>query len=175
MVAVRRPVRWGLFVGVLLVLGVLAVLRSGAPPESLVTVLGPEEVGLSLSELRDLPALEREGSYQNQFENWSTPARYRGVPLSELLGHVYPEHQPESVTVVARDGYRLTLSRERLTDPRYPVVLAYAKDGATPPEWEEGPRIAVLPEDGRVSNDEYGAESAGAYWVRGVVRLEVNG
>ncbi len=172
--AIRRPVRWGVFVGVLLVLGGLAVLRSGSPQETLVTVVGPEEVGLSLSELRALPALEQEGSYQNQFENWSTPARYRGVPLLELLAHLYPELQPESVTVVASDGYRLSLSRERMNDPRYPVVLAYAKDGVAPPAWEEGPRIVVLPEDGRVSNDEYGAESAGAYWVRDVVRLEVN-
>jgi len=51
------------------------------------------------------------------------------------------------------------------------VVLAYALDGVEPPTWEDGLRIAVLPED--VSNAEYRADSAGAFWVKNVIRIVI--
>ncbi len=171
--AVSGRLRWVVFLGVLAVWAGLAVLRSGPSPEPLVTVAGPEEVGLSLGELRALPELERDGSYQNRYGNWSTPARFRGVLLQDLVRHLFPELRPREVTVVADDGYRVAFSADRLDDPHYPVVLAYSRDGLSPPVWEEGPQIAVLPEDGRVSNEDYGAESAGAYWVQNVARLEL--
>jgi hypothetical protein len=62
---------------------------------------------------------------------------------------------------------------DRLLDPEYPVVLAFSRDGQEPPAWEDGPQVAVLPQDGGVSNAEYGVDSAGAFWVKNVVRIEV--
>ncbi len=164
--------RWAAFVGLLAVLAGLALLRSGRPTEALVVLAGPEEVELTLTALQDLPTVERDGSYQNRYGNWSPPARYRGVLLEELVRRHFPELWPREVTVVAEDGYRVTFSVEQLVDPRHPVVLAYAKDGLNPPAWDEGPQIALLSEEGRVSNEAYGAESVGAYWVQSVVRLE---
>ena len=123
---------------------------------------------LSLADLRRLPALERPGRYQNQFGNWRDEGVYAGVPLRSLLG---VDTGYETLIVVATDGYRLEIARDRIEDPKYPMVLAYAFDGAEVPAWEEGPRIAVLPEDGAVSNEDYGVVSAGSFWVRNVARL----
>ncbi|MFO8034697.1 MAG: hypothetical protein R6U88_06025 [Candidatus Bipolaricaulota bacterium] len=171
--ALSRWVRWAALLGILAALAALALLPSGPASETLVALAGPEKVELTLADLQALPAIEREGSYQNSYGNWSTPARYRGVPLDVLVGGRFPKLWPGEITVVGADGYRITFTVDRLEDADYPVVLAYAKDGLTPPAWEEGPRIAVLPEGGRVSNEDYEAESAGAYWVRNVVRLEL--
>jgi hypothetical protein len=125
---------------------------------------------VTLAALRRLPVLSRQGEYQNQFGNWRDAGLYSGVRLTDLLeGVTY-----EAIDVVAVDGYRVSIERQRIEDPDYPVVLAYAKDGVEVPNWEDGFRIAVLPEDGRVSNEEYNAVSAGSYWVKNVVRLIVH-
>ena len=51
------------------------------------------------------------------------------------------------------------------------MILAYAYDGVEVPSWEMGFRIAVLPEDGNVGNEEYGATSAGSFWVMNVEQI----
>jgi hypothetical protein len=89
------------------------------------------------------------------------------VRLADLIG----DADYETIDVVARDGYRVSIERRRVEDPDYPVVLAYAKDGVAVPTWEDGFRIAVLPVDGRVSNEEYDAGSAGSYWVKKANRI----
>ncbi len=170
--AVGRWVRWALFLGLLAGLGLFVLLRSGPQASPLVLLTGAGEAALSLADLQALPAMDREGSFQNQYGNWSTPARYRGIPLLTLAEALRGGLRPAEVVVVAEDGYRVTFSRDRLMNPDHPVVLAYAKDDRMPPAWEEGPQIAVLPEGGRVSNEAYGVASAGAYWVRNVVQLE---
>jgi hypothetical protein len=123
---------------------------------------------LRLREIEDLPRLCRRGSYENQFGNWRDEGEYCGVLLTELLD---AEGDYVSLLVVAEDGYRVEIERERLEDPDYPVVLAFSFDGRTVPDWADGYRIAVLPVDGAVSNADYGVESAGSYWVKNVVRL----
>ncbi len=125
---------------------------------------------LALAALRRLPILIRQGEYQNQFGNWRDAGTYSGVRLVDILEGI----NYEAVDVVAADGYRITIERARIENPDYPVVLAYAKDGVPVPTWEDGFRIAVLPEDGRVSNEEYDAVSAGSYWVKNVARLIVH-
>jgi len=122
---------------------------------------------VTLAALRRLPVVTRQGEYQNQFGNWRDAGTYSGVRLIELIG----DAEYETIDVVARDGYRVSIERKRIEDPNYPVVLAYAYDGVEVPDWEDGFRIAVLPEDGRVSNEEYDAVSAGSYWVRNVSSL----
>jgi len=123
---------------------------------------------LSLEDFKRLPALERPGTYQNQFGNWRDGGVYTGVLLSDLLG---VDTSYETLIVVASDGYRLEMARDRIDDPDYPMILAYAFDGVEVPAWAQGPRIAVLPESGAVSNEDYGVVSAGSFWIRNVVRL----
>ena len=81
------------------------------------------------------------------------------------------DHVYTSLDVVAEDGYRMTIERWRVEDSEYPMILASRMDGVEVPEWEDGFRIAILPEDGGVSNDGYSVESAGSYWVMRVSRL----
>ena len=123
---------------------------------------------ITLREIRSHDGIERRGSYQNQFGNWGGDAVYSGVRLRDLL----PEG-PEGVAVIAADGYEVRFTIEQVSDDAYPVALVLCVDGICMPDLDEGFRIAVLPEDGGVSNQEYGVDSAGSYWVRDVVRLQL--
>jgi len=119
-------------------------------------------------EIERLPRLCRRGSYENQFGNWRDEGDYCGVLLAELIG---TETEYDALVVIAEDGYRVEIERWRVDDPAYPVVLTFSFDELEVPNWPDGYRIAVLPEDGGVSNADYGVESAGSYWVKNVVRL----
>jgi len=170
-----KDIRWRAVIGwsgLVVALVLAALLRGGRGPETpLVQVLTDdgEARAVTLGALRAMPAVERRGTYQNQFGNWRDEGVYRGVLLTALLG----DEPYGAVLVVAADGYRLTIERRRIVDPDYPMVLAYALDGVELPAWEDGPRIAVLPEDGAVGNEEYEAVSAGSFWVKRVATLEL--
>lgn len=124
---------------------------------------------ITLSEMKKLPVLTREGGYQNQYGNWRDQGVYSGVLLTDLT----EDREYASLEVVAEDGYRLTIDKWRVDDPEYPMVLAFRMNGVDVPDWEDGFRIAVLPEDGNVSNTDYGVESAGSYWVKRIIRVIV--
>jgi hypothetical protein len=162
-----------LFFVAFLGLALYALLRNPGPPEPAIVLEGPQAIHVTLRELRELPAIEREGTYQNLYGNWRDHGVYKGVPLPTLIEAYFGDLVVTGVTVIGRDGYQVQFPAGRLYDPDYPVVLAYALDGVEPPAWEDGPRIAVLPEDGDVSNAEYRADSAGAFWVKNVVRIVV--
>lgn len=116
-----------------------------------------------------LERVTRAGSAQNQYGNWRDQGIYSGVPIASLI----TEHEYGAIEIEAEDGYRVAIPQARIDDPEYPVILAFAKNGVEVPSWEEGFRLVVLPEDGDVSNAEYGVESAGSYWVKQVVRVTV--
>jgi hypothetical protein len=166
---VRRGMLLGLVVLTVAVAAPLAVRWALSPRGPAIEVVLPSGATrtVTLVAMRRLPTLTRQGEYQNQSGNWRDAGMYSGVQLTELIG----DAEYETIDIVARDGYRISIERRRVEDPDYPVVLAYAKDGVAVPTWEDGFRIAVLPEDGRVSNDEYDAVSAGSYWVRNVSSL----
>ena len=173
----RRGIRSAYLIGFLaLILAVVmpivvrwTVAPSG-PGIEIVDVIGQERT-VTLREIQRLPRLCLRGSYENQFGNWRDAGEYCGVLLAELIG---AEARYAAVSVVAQDGYRVEIERERVEDPDYPMVLAFSFDGQVVPDWTDGYRIAVLPMDGGVSNAEYNVESAGSYWVKNVVRIVVN-
>jgi hypothetical protein len=132
-----------------------------------IVLLTGEERRVDLSQLRRLPVVSRRGESQNQYGNWRDAGTYTGVLLRDLLGVV----AYEDVEVAGADGYRVTIERARVEDEEYPMVLAYAFNGVEVPAWTDGFRIVVLPDDGRVSNEEYEATSAGSYWVKNVNRI----
>lgn len=150
---------------------VAAGLRDAAGRRGVGVVLEDGKGGartIRLAAMKRLPLLTRAGTYENQFGNWRDPGVYTGVRLTDLLGLAADY---ASILVVARDGYSLEIPRERLEDSDYPLVFAYAFNGVEVPAWTDGFRLAILPEDGAVSNDEYGAPSAGAFWVRHVTKI----
>jgi len=171
----RAEIQWrslGAFLVVLLAVVVSLLVRWAiAPREPCIEILEPHGATqmLRLSEIERQPRLTRPGAYQNQYGNWRGDAVYSGPRLRDLLTEAYA-----GVTVISSDGYRARFTIEQVLDEDYPVVLAICVDGHCVPDLDEGFRIAVLPEDGRVSNEEYRAESAGSFWVRDVVRLELD-
>lgn len=150
---------------------VRSLLQDGGPSLVIATSDGTTR-SISLAEMKRMSSIVRRGAYQNQYGNWRDEGEYEGVRLSDLLGEseVYA-----SIRVVAEDGYEMTIERERVESEAFPMVLAYALDGTEVPAWLDGFRIAVLPESGSVGNAEYGAESAGSYWVRNVARIILQG
>lgn len=122
---------------------------------------------VTLSEMKKMPVRTGEGSYQNQYGNWHDQGIYSGVLLTDLI----EDHDYAALEVVAEDGYRMTVERRRVEDSEYLMVLAFRMDEIEVPDWEDGFRIAVLSEDGGVSNVDYGVESAGSYWVKRVSRM----
>jgi hypothetical protein len=170
----RRGIRLAYLIGFLaLIVAVVVpivvrwVVPPGGPAIEIIDAIGRQRV-ITLREIGRLPRLCCRGSYQNQFGNWRDEGEYCGALLTELLG---AEAEYASIAVVAEDGYRVEIERERIEDPDYPIVLAFSLGGQAVPDWSDGYRIAVLPVDGGVSNAEYGVESAGSYWVKNVVRL----
>jgi len=123
---------------------------------------------ITLSQMKRLPSLTCTGTYQNQFGNWRDEGVYTGVRLTDLFG---TGAEYELIRVVATDGYTIEVERRRVEDPGYPMILAYAYNGVEVPSWEMGFRIAVLPEDGNVGNEEYGVPSAGSFWVKNVGQI----
>ena len=157
-----------------------------------VVVAGKEgEILFCPEELAGWPILEGESAYENRFGNITGRGRYRGVLVRELLDRL-GGMEPEDVLVVhADDGYAQEFAYANV----YPghlgweeiqgeMILAFAYEGLEPPDWQEGCRIAFLPPDGIYHNDDCASTSvpgqgwhldpsAGARWVKNVVRLEV--
>ncbi len=165
----RRGMVIGLVFLILAVTAPLVVRWATAPRGPSLSIESPTgmERRVDLAALRRLPRIAGPGEVQNQFGNWVDAGIYSGVLLADLLSPT-----PYSTLVaVAEDGYRVSIERWRVDDPEYPMILAYALDGVSVPAWKDGFRLVVLPEDGRVSNEEYEAVSAGSYWVKNVVQL----
>jgi len=167
---IRTPYLVAFVVIVLAIVVPIVVRLPGPPAGPSVEVVGVDGQArtITAAEIEALSPLCRRGTYQNQFGNWRDAGEYCGVLLTELIGE---DAAYQTVTVVAEDGYQVEIERWRIVDPEYPVILATSFDGQAVPGWSNGYRIAVLPEDGDVSNAEYGVESAGSYWVKNVVRL----
>jgi len=170
-----KSVRRGMVVGLVLLtlaaatpLVVQWVAQPRGPSFSIVFPDGGER-RITVAALRNMPQIVRRGEVENQFGNWRDAGTYSGVLLSSLLSGI----SYDAVDAVASDGYRVTIERSRVEDPAYPMVVAYAFDGASVPAWADGFRIVVLPEDGQVSNEEYQVVSAGSYWVKNVVQVVV--
>jgi hypothetical protein len=140
-----------------------------AGPAVSIVLPGGRERRVDLKEMRRLPVVVRRGEAQNQYGNWRDAGVYTGILLADLLrGIPY-----DAIETIAADGYRVTIERARVDDAEYPMVLAYALDGTSVPTWTDGFQIVVLPDDGRVSNEEYKAVSAGSYWVKNVARIVI--
>jgi hypothetical protein len=172
-IARTRPASLVLFLVLLLALVGATLVRHAVGSRSPVVAVDDgsgRARTVSLRQMKALPIMSRSGEYQNQFGNWRDQGTYTGVRLTDLLprGAAY-----ESVRVVAKDGYAVDLPRERVADTEYPIVLSYAFDGVEVPAWQDGFRIAILPEDGSVSNEDYRAPSAGAFWVKNVIKITV--
>ena len=166
------------------------------PPDGLV-VRGPDGTAeLTFDQLKAMEAAEADSSFENQFGNVRGAGRYRGVAVADLLALVGGMRRGDRLRVHASDGFEQTYEFVNVYPPaegpyarQGQMVLAhgYAAVGealAAVPEWEDGPRLVFLPEDGLYSNEDcrlssppgtgwHEYQSAGARWPRNVALLEV--
>jgi DMSO/TMAO reductase YedYZ molybdopterin-dependent catalytic subunit len=145
-------------------------------------------VSLDLSELKAMATVAGDSSYQNRFGNWKGIGTYTGVNISDLVELVGGMEPGDTVTVLADDGYNFTFSYDNVyntwSDPAIQgnMILAYAFNGTEVPTWEDGLRLAFLPEDEAMSNADMEnvtaldlqVTSAGSLWISSVDRIVVN-
>ncbi|MFW9934274.1 MAG: hypothetical protein ACFFDU_01915, partial [Candidatus Thorarchaeota archaeon] len=144
-------------------------------------------INLNYSTLLTLTSTEGDSTYQNRFENWRGDGTYIGATLASIVELVGGIDANDIIRVNATDGYIQYFAYYNL----YPnasfaavqgdLILAYSYNGTTPTDWEDGPRIAFLPDDGAYSNDDanqtthpaWFSGSAGARWVSNVASIEI--
>ena len=148
------------------------------------------EKEFSLGELSCLPSLEVNSAFENQFGNLRGQGLYVGVPVSTLLDYVGGIKPGQTLVITCSDGYSQEFSYDNVhPSPEWAeiqgtMLIAYEKDGAVPPDWQEGPRLIFAPPDGIYSNDDCAQtsspgqgwnvyKSAGGRWARFVSRIEV--
>lgn len=163
------------------------------PPTSPhVKVVGRDGSSLNLTyeELMLMDLLEGDSSYENLYGNVAGQGRYRGVLVRDLIDLVGGMSAGDVLTVTSYDGY----AQEFGYLNAYPdaawlgiqgeMIVSLEMDGVPAPTWSDGPRLAMLPEDGLYSNSDCDLtsydwqgydvyESAGARWVRNTLTITV--
>ncbi|MFO7991387.1 MAG: metallophosphoesterase [Thermoplasmata archaeon] len=129
-------------------------------------------------------------SFQNQFGNKRGQGYYEGVKVSKLLEEVGGMKENDTLVVESIDGYEQKFGYlniypdEDYLDKQGELILALKYDNKTIDEWNDGPRLVTLPEDGYYNSDDceetsypgqgYNIyDSAGARWVKYVKTIEV--
>ncbi len=140
-----------------------------------------------LEDLKDMDTVSGESSFQNIYDNWKEKALYDGVPLSTLVPEM---DENDLLEITATDGYSQRFSYRQIfpsetnREIQGDIIVAYSMDGTEVPDWESGPMIVVMPDDGEFSNAdlkmtrsldaEFDTQtSAGSLWVRNVHEIEI--
>ncbi|TXT56804.1 MAG: 3',5'-cyclic adenosine monophosphate phosphodiesterase CpdA (modular protein) [Candidatus Thorarchaeota archaeon] len=160
-------------------------------PNDILVVRGlDEDVTLNIDDLFQLPQMTSYSTFQNQFGNWRGYGEYVGVKFSTLLdlvGGITPDMQ---IRVTAHDGFQQYFSysnvfpNESWYSLQGDMVLAYQYNGTKVPDWSDGFRVVMMPDDEAYSNTDCALTSspgmgyhiypsAGARWVRFVSFVEV--
>jgi DMSO/TMAO reductase YedYZ molybdopterin-dependent catalytic subunit len=131
---------------------------------------GPNDSkSLTLNDLKALPAVEGWAGIKSSTGKITVPERFKGVALDELCELVGGLDANAGVSVVAKDGYAMTISYDQITrsdfitydpgtgdeikakDP-LKVIIAYEKEGKPLPEDSEGTLrlVVVTPKNNQV-------------------------
>jgi len=140
---------------------------------------------VTLSDMLAMTVVTGNSSYQNTYGNIRGGGIYTGVRISDLVDLVGGMGENDSLRIIANDGYSQSFERSKV----YPnstylgiqgeMILAYSFNGTTVPDYEEGFRVAFIPEDGYYSNADANETTdpnpvaAGPQWVSNVVKIEV--
>lgn len=153
-----------------------------ATTHALTVVKGDRKQSFNLEQVKALPAVTGQGGQLAISGHQYGPYRYRGVALSELLRAVGGSSDGDTIRVVARDGYSMTLSHQQLVSggfrlvdmnttkevvPKTPpiVFLAYEEEDEPNAESMEPLRLGILTPDGTLSERHW--------WVKQVQTIEV--
>jgi len=140
---------------------------------------------VTLTDMLAMTTVTGNSSYQNTYGNIRGGGIYTGVRVSDLVDLVGGMGENDSLRIIADDDYSLSFERSKV----YPnstylgiqgeMILAYAFNGTTVPDYEDGFRVAFIPEDGYYSNVDANETTdpnpvaAGPQWVSNIVRIEV--
>jgi 3',5'-cyclic AMP phosphodiesterase CpdA len=158
--------------------------------DSILVVGSNEHVTLSITDLLFMDSLEGFSSFQNQFGNWRGQGIYKGVQIATLIELVGGINSTLKIRIVASDGFEQTYCywnvypNESWYGLQGDMILAYKYNNSIVPDWNDGFRLVMLPQDGTYSNEDCTATSAsgmgcqiymsaGARWVRWVNTIEV--
>lgn len=147
-------------------------------------------VNVSISDLLSMSTVEGNSSYQNQLGNFADTGNYKGVLVRDLVYLVGGMSENNTLTIEASDsyiqeyGYRNVYTNETYQQVQGDMILAIEYKGLKVPAWPDGPRIAMLPEDGIYNNSNCKTTSypnqgyntypsAGARWIKNVVKITV--
>ncbi|MGY5860073.1 MAG: hypothetical protein RTU63_11940 [Candidatus Thorarchaeota archaeon] len=156
------------------------------PSDSFVKVVGTEtSQNVTLSDMLLMESITGNSSYQNSYGNVRGEGIYTGVNISDLVDLVGGMADDDVLMISAADGYNQTFERAKV----YPnsttfgiqgyMILAYEFNGSTIPDYEEGFRLAFIPEDGYYTNADANdttdpnPSGAGPQWVSNVAKIEV--
>ncbi|MFO8109768.1 MAG: metallophosphoesterase [Thermoplasmata archaeon] len=148
-----------------------------------------EETYTYESLLYDIDA-EGYSSFQNQFGNRRGQGFYEGVKIRTLIQSVGGMGENDTLVVESIDGYEQKFGYLNLypddvyMEKQGELILALRYENLTIDEWDDGPRLVPLPEDGYYSNEDcqqtsypghgYNVyDSAGARWVKYVKSIKV--
>jgi len=140
---------------------------------------------VTLAEMMMMDNVSGNSSYQNTYGNVKGVGVYKGVRISDLVDLVGGMEEGYIVRIVAEDGYSQTFERFKaypnltIWNLQGDMILAYEYDGLAMPEYEDGFRLAFIPEDGYYSSadanttTEPNPSAAGPQWVSNVARIEI--
>lgn len=152
-----------------------------------VEVVGSNGVSqnVTLAEMMMMDNVSGNSSYQNTYGNVRGVGVYKGVRISDLVDLVGGMDEGYVVRIIAEDGYSQTFERIKaypnitIWNLQGDMILAYEYDGLVMPEYEDGFRLAFIPEDGYYSSADANAttepnpSAAGPQWVSNVARIEI--
>jgi len=120
---------------------------------------------VTLSEMKNMNVITRNGSFQNSYGNVRGAGEYKGVKIADLIELAGGMATNQLVIINATDGYNQTFGYLNV----YPnatgynlqgdMVLAFSYNGTEVPTWTDGFRILFLPLDGYFNN----SDGAGAF------------
>ncbi|MBN2228521.1 MAG: hypothetical protein JW779_02935 [Candidatus Thorarchaeota archaeon] len=157
------------------------------PDVPLVVVIGRTGTteNVTLTEMESMTTIAGNSSYQNSYGNIRGYGSYTGVKISDLVDLVGGMSENDTLQVTASDDYMITFEFGKV----YPnssilaiqgdMILAYEYNSTTVPDYEDGFRIAFMPDDGYYSNEDANAttepdpSAAGPQWVSKVVKIQV--
>lgn len=146
-----------LILGAMLVLAMAWSATAVAP----LTVYVETEAGYVEVSLDDFPLIEGTVAYEGPASdageaNWKSEHTYKGVSVLAILESVEGLVSSDTVGIVAVDGWYKTLPTSVLagTTPAGTPILALERDGESGDDWEDGPMLVFLPDDGAFGNED---------------------
>ncbi len=170
----------------------IALGRPSIDREHIVLKGNDEDITLSMDDLVTQETISGFSSFENQLGNWGGLGEYEGVAISELISLIGGMTPSQTLKVISSDGFEQTFCYCNV----YPnatwysyqgdMILAFEYNGTLVPDWSDGLRLVMLPEDSAYSLADCLAtsapgqgcniySSAGARWVRYVSIIEVIG